>query len=82
MSAPERVAALIIQNGNIYEDALGPKYEWLRDYWASLVAHAASAAARDRVGIFEGQAGTLADFLKMQAYLREHRPPNLIAVAA
>jgi pimeloyl-ACP methyl ester carboxylesterase len=30
MSAPERVAALIIQNGDIYEDALGPKYEWLK----------------------------------------------------
>jgi pimeloyl-ACP methyl ester carboxylesterase len=32
--APERVAALIIQNGDIYEDQLGPKYEMLKKYWA------------------------------------------------
>ncbi len=32
--APERVAALIIQNGDIYEDVLGPKYEYLKTYWA------------------------------------------------
>ena len=30
---PEKVAALIIQNGDIYEDALGPKYASLREYW-------------------------------------------------
>jgi pimeloyl-ACP methyl ester carboxylesterase len=33
LRAPERVAALIIQNGDIYEDEMGPKYEWLRSYW-------------------------------------------------
>jgi pimeloyl-ACP methyl ester carboxylesterase len=30
------------------------------------------------VGIFEDQANTLADFSRMQAYLREHQPPALI----
>jgi pimeloyl-ACP methyl ester carboxylesterase len=35
MKAPERVAALIIQNGDIYEDELGPKYKVLKDYWAN-----------------------------------------------
>lgn len=30
---PEKIAALIIQNGDIYEDALGPKYAGLIDYW-------------------------------------------------
>jgi pimeloyl-ACP methyl ester carboxylesterase len=35
IKAPERVAALIIQNGDIYEDQLGPKYETLRAYWAN-----------------------------------------------
>ena len=30
---PERVAALIIQNGDIYEDVLGPKYAALKAYW-------------------------------------------------
>ena len=32
---PERVAALIIQNGDIYEDQLGPKYKPIQDYWAN-----------------------------------------------
>ncbi|WP_229796001.1 alpha/beta fold hydrolase [Saccharothrix coeruleofusca] len=34
MRAPERVTALIIQNGDIYEDQHGPKYKPLKDYWA------------------------------------------------
>lgn len=34
IKAPERVAALIIQNGDIpYEDALGPKYEEIEKVW-------------------------------------------------
>jgi len=35
MKAPERIAALVIQNGDIYEDELGPKYEGLKAYWAN-----------------------------------------------
>jgi pimeloyl-ACP methyl ester carboxylesterase len=31
--APDRVSALIIQNGDIYEDALGPKYDLMRAHW-------------------------------------------------
>ena len=31
MKAPERVTALILQNGDIYEDELGPKYKALKD---------------------------------------------------
>lgn len=33
MAAPERVRGLIIQNGDIYEDQLGPDYEGLKAYW-------------------------------------------------
>jgi len=33
IAAPERVTALIIQNGDIYEDTLGPKYAALRAHW-------------------------------------------------
>jgi pimeloyl-ACP methyl ester carboxylesterase len=33
MARPDRVAALIIQNGDIYEDQLGPKYAALQEYW-------------------------------------------------
>ncbi|WP_183315638.1 alpha/beta fold hydrolase [Chelatococcus caeni] len=32
--APENIAALIIQNGDIYEDELGPKYADLKAYFA------------------------------------------------
>jgi pimeloyl-ACP methyl ester carboxylesterase len=35
IARPERVAALIIQNGDIYEHELGPKYAVLQDYWRS-----------------------------------------------
>jgi pimeloyl-ACP methyl ester carboxylesterase len=35
MKRPERVDALIVQNGDIYEDELGPKYEPLKAYWAN-----------------------------------------------
>jgi pimeloyl-ACP methyl ester carboxylesterase len=33
MAKPQRVAGLIIQNGDIYADALGPKYEFLKKLW-------------------------------------------------
>ncbi len=33
MKQPLRVAALIIQNGDIYQDQLGPKYKPLEKYW-------------------------------------------------
>ncbi|MEC5398940.1 alpha/beta fold hydrolase [Uliginosibacterium sp. H1] len=32
---PQRITALIIQNGDIYEDALGPKYQTIQAYWAA-----------------------------------------------
>ncbi|MGW0436040.1 alpha/beta fold hydrolase [Micromonospora sp. NPDC003197] len=38
MAAPERVAALIVQNGDIYEDQFGPKYAALHRYWANPTA--------------------------------------------
>jgi pimeloyl-ACP methyl ester carboxylesterase len=113
MSAPERVAGLIIQNGDIYEDVLGPKYGWLKEYWVNptpegrsqMAANVSEEGFRDEfvgelpghlvervspdlwklhwslmqhpprpgivVGIFEDQANTLADFPRMQAYLRD-----------
>jgi pimeloyl-ACP methyl ester carboxylesterase len=33
LAKPERVAGLVIQNGDIYEDAFGPKYEFLKESW-------------------------------------------------
>jgi pimeloyl-ACP methyl ester carboxylesterase len=35
MKSPQRIAALIIQNGDIYQDQLGPKYKPLEKYWAN-----------------------------------------------
>jgi pimeloyl-ACP methyl ester carboxylesterase len=35
MKAPQRISALIIQNGDIYEDELGPKYAGLTEYFAN-----------------------------------------------
>ncbi|MFD0857117.1 alpha/beta fold hydrolase [Actinomadura adrarensis] len=34
MRDPANVAALVIQNGDIYEDEFGPTYAWLREFWA------------------------------------------------
>ncbi len=31
---PDRITALIVQNGDAYEETLGPKYEPLKAYWA------------------------------------------------
>ncbi len=35
LKRPERIAALVIQNGDTYEDAFGPKYEPLKAHWAN-----------------------------------------------
>jgi pimeloyl-ACP methyl ester carboxylesterase len=34
MSHPNRITGLIIQNGDIYEDVMGPKYKTIKAYWA------------------------------------------------
>lgn len=36
---PERITALVIQNGDIYEDVLGPKYETIKAYWKNKTPH-------------------------------------------
>ena len=42
---PDRIAALVVQNGDIYEDAFGPKYETLRQFWADPSSPAADEVA-------------------------------------
>jgi pimeloyl-ACP methyl ester carboxylesterase len=117
---PERVAALIIQNGDIYQDQLGPKYGGLQAYWknptpegrAKLEAAVSEEGFRDEflndvrhdlaarispdlwklswslmdqqrrqvaVALMEGLRENLDWFPRYQGYLREHRPPTLIA---
>jgi pimeloyl-ACP methyl ester carboxylesterase len=121
IAAPQRVAALIIQNGDIYEDTLGPKYQGLQEYWdhptakgrAMLEDAVSEAGFREEflndvrpdlaarippdlwtlawtqlrtperraimIGLMEGLRDNLDWFPRYQAYLREHRPPTLIA---
>lgn len=33
LAEPDRVTGLVIQNGDIYADAFGPKYDFLREAW-------------------------------------------------
>ncbi len=118
---PDRIAALIVQNGDIYEDVLGPKYAALTEHFAKptaetrarLVEAVSEEGFRDEflndvradlaerippdlwklhwplmdtprrreiaVGLMEGLKQNLGWFPRYQAYLREHRPPTLIA---
>jgi hypothetical protein len=39
LAHPERVQALVIQNGNAYEDGLGAKWKGIAQYWADPKAH-------------------------------------------
>ncbi|GAA1586142.1 alpha/beta hydrolase [Actinomadura kijaniata] len=121
IAEPDRIAALIVQNGDIYADQLGPKYGYLQRYWenptaegrARLAAAVSEEGFRDEfrndvaphlaarispdlwtlnwallntpprreimVGLMEGLRANLDWFPKYQSYLRDHRPPTLIA---
>lgn len=67
MREPQRIAALIIQNGDIYEDALGPKYEALKalrrnpspEAKASLAAAVSEAGYREE--FLNGSEGEVAN---------------------
>jgi pimeloyl-ACP methyl ester carboxylesterase len=39
LAHPERVQALVVQNGNAYEEGLGAKWARIADYWARPEAH-------------------------------------------
>ena len=60
---PGRVAALVIQNGDIYEDVLGPKYAAIQSYWREKTpqTHRALEEAVSEEGFrheFVGEVGT------------------------
>jgi pimeloyl-ACP methyl ester carboxylesterase len=118
---PKRLHALIIQNGNIYNEGLGPKWAKIAEYWADRKAHpevvnaflsfeateqrhTAGTSHLDsynpdswtdefahlsKPGQREIQADLLYDYRtnvasysKWQAWLRENRPPTLVAWGA
>jgi pimeloyl-ACP methyl ester carboxylesterase len=35
LAHPERVSALVVQNGDVHEDCFGPKYAALQEFWAA-----------------------------------------------
>src|SRR5499426_4607413 len=53
MARPDRVTAIITQNGNAYEEGLGDAWGPIRQYWASPTAEN-RAALRKNILTFEG----------------------------
>jgi pimeloyl-ACP methyl ester carboxylesterase len=121
LAHPGRLHALISQNGNIYQDGLGPNWSKIAQFWADPTAHPevvdaflsyAATEQRHRFGTShperynpdtwsdefahvskpgqrEIQTALLYDYRtnvalypKWQAWLREHRPPTLVAWGA
>lgn len=71
--APERIVALVIQNGDIYEDALGPKYAAIRRYWA-----APTPEHRQPLVDAVSEAGFRDEFIgEVPADVAERVPPDL-----
>ncbi|MEV0221199.1 alpha/beta hydrolase [Streptomyces sp. NPDC050704] len=70
---PEQVVALIIQNGDAYEETLGPKYAALKEYWAdpTPARRAALAEAVTERGLREEVIG------EVPAHLAELISPDL-----
>jgi pimeloyl-ACP methyl ester carboxylesterase len=70
---PERIAALIIQNGDIYEDVLGPKYAPLQDYFRN-----PTPEGRAKLGEAVSMEGYRDEFLNdVRPELAELIPPDL-----
>jgi pimeloyl-ACP methyl ester carboxylesterase len=121
LAHPERLHALIVQNGNVYKAGLGPKWAKIADFWADRGAHpevvdaflsydatkqrhlagtshpeaydpecwADEFAHLSQPGQREIQAALLYDYRTnvasyptWQAWLREHKPPTLVAWGA
>jgi pimeloyl-ACP methyl ester carboxylesterase len=70
---PERILGLIIQNGDIYEDVLGPKYEGLQAYFRD-----PTPEAKAKIGEAISEEGFREEFLNdVRPDLRALIPPDL-----
>jgi pimeloyl-ACP methyl ester carboxylesterase len=70
---PERIAALIIQNGDIYEDVLGPRYAPLQAYFRN-----PTPEGRAKLGEAVSEAGYRDEFLNdVRPELAERIAPDL-----
>ncbi|TXG92788.1 alpha/beta hydrolase [Rhodococcus rhodnii] len=73
MSAPERVTALIVQNGDIYEDVHGPKYAPLKQFWEN-----PTDAARAEIATNISQDGFRDEFVgEVDETVARRVPPDL-----
>ena len=73
IARPERITALIIQNGDIYEDALGPKYETIKRYWSN-----PSDANRKKLEDAVNEEGLRAEFVgEVSDTVAERMSPDL-----
>ncbi len=71
--APERITGLIIQNGDIYEDALGPKYEGMKAYWRK-----PTPEGRRKLEAAVSEAGFREEFLnEVRPEIASRIPPDL-----
>ncbi|PJJ71373.1 pimeloyl-ACP methyl ester carboxylesterase [Diaminobutyricimonas aerilata] len=77
LARPERVTALIIQNGDVYEDALGPKYATLLEHWRN-----PTPDGRARLAEAVSEDGFRDEFLgELPEELRDRLTPDLWTLA-
>jgi pimeloyl-ACP methyl ester carboxylesterase len=70
---PEKVSGLIIQNGDIYEDQLGPKYAGLKEYFRN-----PTPAGRAKLAEAVSEEGYREEFLnEVRPQLVDRIPPDL-----
>lgn len=73
MREPQRIAGLIIQNGDIYEDELGPQYKGLKEYRRS-----PTPAAKQKLAAAVSEAGYREEFLNgSEGEIAQRIPPDL-----